>query len=56
MTETKGLKEPKGFDIGLWLSTHDWVYWALAIGGVAGMGAVLWYYLRSSRKTEAMKA
>lgn len=33
-------------DIKLWASKNNWVYWALAIGGIVGLILVAWYLLR----------
>jgi len=35
-----------GQDIKLWVSKNNWVYWALAIGGIVGLILVAWYLLR----------
>jgi hypothetical protein len=48
-------KPTNKIDVGLWFATHDWVYWVLAIGGLAGLIVVLWVYFRTGNRKEAAK-
>jgi len=33
-------------NIKAWLGSHNWVYWVLTFGGVAGLFAVLYFYFK----------
>lgn len=33
-------------NIKAWLTSHNWVYWVLAFGGVAGLALVLFTYFK----------
>jgi uncharacterized membrane protein YcjF (UPF0283 family) len=33
-----------------WVKKNDWVYWVLAIFGIIGLIAVVWYWLTEARQ------
>jgi hypothetical protein len=51
MTEKPKIKDT-GFDVKLWLATHDWMYWVLAVGGVVGLVGVVWFVIKLNRKAK----